>query len=83
MLDAGRTLQGHEEDEQKERQSTTASDDSVRLPPALKSLLQGNDATLRVPSWEQLQRLSPDQRRLVVEYFRRLSEQSEKVSGER
>ena len=32
MLDAGRTLQGKEEDERKERQSTTATDDSVHLP---------------------------------------------------
>jgi len=74
MLDAGRTLQGREEDEKKERQSTTAKDDSVHLPPALRaSLLQG-DKGLRVPSWEELQRLSPEDRRLVVDYFRQLSE---------
>jgi uncharacterized protein DUF4175 len=74
MLDAGRTLQGHEEDENKERQSQTANDDTVHLPPALRSLLQGNDLALRVPSWEALQALTPDERRLVVEYFRRLSD---------
>ncbi len=74
MLDAGRTLQGQEEDEQKERQSTTASDDSVRLPPALRARLQEDDGRLRVPSWEELQRLSPEERRLVVDYFRRLAE---------
>jgi hypothetical protein len=27
-----------------------------------------------VPTWEELQRLSPEERRLVVDYFRRLSE---------
>ena len=59
----------------KERQSTTAGDDSVHLPPALRSLLQGNDAALRLPSWEAMQNLSPSERRMVVEYFRRLSEQ--------
>ncbi len=59
MLDAGRTLQGQDEDERKERQSTTAGDDSVHLPPALRSLLQGNDAALRLPSWEAMQNLSP------------------------
>ena len=74
MLDAGRTLQGREEDEQKERQSTTASDDSVRLPPALRARLQDDEGRLRVPGWEELQRLSPEERRLVVDYFRRLSE---------
>jgi hypothetical protein len=74
MLDAGRTLQGREEDEQKERQSTTARDDSVRLPPALRARLLDDDGRLRVPGWEELQRLSPEERRLVVDYFRRLSE---------
>ncbi len=74
MLDAGRTLQGTEEDERKERQSTTAAADSVRLPPALRARLTGEDGGLRVPSWDELQRLSPEERRLVVDYFRRLSE---------
>ena len=41
MLDAGRTLQGREEDEKKERQSTTATGDSVHLPPALRARLDG------------------------------------------
>jgi hypothetical protein len=74
MLDAGRTLQGREEDQKKERQSTTATDDSVHLPPALRARLQGDGDRLRVPSWEELQQLSPGERRLVVDYFRRLSD---------
>ncbi len=74
MLDAGRTLQGQEEDDKQERQSTTAKDDSIRLPPALRTRLDGADALLRLPSWEELQQLSPEDRRRVVEYFRRLSE---------
>ena len=73
MLDAGRTLQGREEDERKERQSTTATDDSVHLPPALRAKLVGDDDRLHVPTWEELQQLSPEERRLVVDYFRRLS----------
>jgi hypothetical protein len=74
MLDAGRTLQGREEDERKERQSTTATDDSVHLPPALRAKLLGDDDRLRMPTWDQLQQLSPEERRLVVDYFRRLAE---------
>ncbi|HET7599300.1 MAG TPA: hypothetical protein VFK09_03365 [Gemmatimonadales bacterium] len=74
MLDAGRTLQGREEDERKERQSTTAKDDSVHLPPALRAKLVDQDQRLRVPSWEELQQLTPEERRLVMDYFRRLSE---------
>lgn len=76
MLDAGRTLQGEEKDEKQERQSTTGKDDSVRLPPALRSRLGDGDALLRYPSWEELQALSPEERRRVVEYFRRLGEKS-------
>jgi hypothetical protein len=76
MLDAGRTLQGREEDQKKERQSSTATDDSVHLPAALRARLQGEDRQLRVPPWEELQQLSPEERRLVVDYFRRLSQPS-------
>jgi hypothetical protein len=74
MLDAGRTLQGEEKDEKQERQSTAARDDSIHLPPALRRRLLQGDERLRIPSWEELQQLSPDDRRRVVEYFRRLSE---------
>jgi len=70
MLDAGRTLQGEETDEQKERQSTTAMGDRVRLPPALGRLPRDR---VRVPTWEELRTLSPEERRLVTEYFRRLA----------
>lgn len=73
MLDAGRTLQGEERDEQKERQSTSATADSVRLPPALRARLADEAGRLRVPTWEELQHLSPAERRLVVDYFRQLA----------
>lgn len=74
MLDAGRTLQGEEADEQKERQSTTATEGEVRLPPALRAQLEDGANQLRIPTWEQLQQLSPEDRRLVLDYFRRLTE---------
>jgi uncharacterized Zn finger protein len=74
MLDAGRTLQGEERDDQKERQSTTGNQDDVRLPPALRSQLEDEGGRVRLPTWEQLQGLSPEDRRMVLEYFRRLTE---------
>lgn len=73
MLDAGRTLQGEEEDEQKERESRSGEDIEARLPPALRARLQGGDQAPRLPSWEELQRLSPEERRLVADYFRRIA----------
>lgn len=71
MLDAGRTLQGEEQDDQKERQSTTARPGELALPPA--SRRSGGAAGPRVPTWDQLQALSPEERRLVIEYFRKLA----------
>ncbi len=73
MLDAGRSLQGEEEDDQKERQSEAAKADSLARPGALDPrVLRGN--AIPLPSWEELQRLSPDDRRRVLDYFRRLAE---------
>jgi hypothetical protein len=71
MLDAGRTLQGHEDDERKERESETARPGRILLPPALRDRLLRE--TFRLPGWDELQRLSPEERRLVTDYFRRLS----------
>jgi hypothetical protein len=56
MLDAGRTLQGEKEDERKERESTTATGDSVRIPPALRRQLEDEAGRVRLPTWEELQR---------------------------
>ncbi|MGQ0704004.1 MAG: hypothetical protein ACT4PM_12810 [Gemmatimonadales bacterium] len=72
MLDAGRTLQGNEEDENKERQSETARPGEIVLPKALSEKLLGRGG-IRLPSWDELQRLSPEERRLVTDYFRRLA----------
>lgn len=73
MLDAGRTLQGEEKDEMKERQSTAATAGVLRRPDALDPRLRSGADDIRLPGWEALQRLSPDERRRVLEYFRVLS----------
>ncbi len=72
MLDAGRSLQGEEKDEKKERESTTAKADTLSVPAALRRLLD-RSGQVRLPTWEELQRLSPEERRLVTDYFRRLT----------
>jgi len=73
MLDAGRTLQGEEEDERKERESESATGENIQLPPALRSRLLEASGRIRLPTWEELQRYSPEERRLVADYFRRLT----------
>jgi hypothetical protein len=77
LLDAGRTLAGEEPDEKKERVSRAASGDSVHLPEVLKPGATGAGLRLRYPTWEELQGLTPEQRRLVLEYFRRLNAPSQ------
>jgi len=73
LLDAGRTLAGAEPDEKQERVSRAATDDSVHIPEVLKPGATGAGPKLRYPTWEELMGLTPEQRRLVLEYFRRLN----------
>ncbi len=74
MLDAGRSLQGEEEDREKERRSEAADPARRAAPPVFdpRSLRTAGDIPL--PRWEDLQRLSPDERRRAMDYFRRLAE---------
>ena len=74
LLDAGRTLRGNEEDERRERQSVTARDDNVRVPDPLDSNAVGKGPRYPYPSWEELRNLSPELRRLILDYFRRLND---------
>jgi len=73
LLDAGRTLSNDEPDQTKERVSRSATGDSVHIPDILKPGATGAGPRLRYPTWEELQGLTPEQRRLVLEYFRRLN----------
>src|SRR5437867_4902481 len=76
LLDAGRSLQGEEPDEQKERTSRSATAaDSVHIPAALLPGATGTGPKVRYPTWDELTGLTPEQRRMVLEYFRRLNEQ--------
>jgi hypothetical protein len=75
LLDAGRSLQGEEPDQQKERTSRSATAaDSVHIPGALLPGATGTGPKVRYPTWDELTGLTPEQRRMVLEYFRRLNE---------
>ena len=74
LLDAGRSLAGEEPDEEKERTSRSATGDSVRIPAALLPGATGTGPRVRYPTWDELTGLTPEQRRMVLEYFRRLNE---------
>ena len=74
LLDAGRSLTGEEPDDQHKRVSQSAIGDSVHVPTALLPGATGSGPKVRYPTWDELSRLTPEQRRLVLEYFRRLNE---------
>jgi len=73
MLDAGRLLQQEERDEQGPRESKPGDKVSPFAPP--DGSARGRDALrYRSPTWEELQGLAPEERRAVLDYFRRLNE---------
>ena len=72
LLDAGRTLTGPEPDQDKERTSRAATGDSVHLPTLLAPGAT-DGPRVRYPTWRELEGLTPEQRRLVLEYFRLLN----------
>lgn len=72
MLDAGRSLEQEQKDESQRRESRAARG-TERFTPS-DGPTRGRDAVrYAVPSWEELRGLSADDRRLVIEYFRRLN----------
>ena len=52
------------------RSSRPAIGDSVHLPGVLAPGATGAGPKLRYPTWDELAGLTPEQRRLVLEYFR-------------
>ncbi|MCH8144265.1 MAG: hypothetical protein IIA55_06065 [Gemmatimonadetes bacterium] len=72
LLDAGRTLRSDEEDEREERRSETGDQANARMPPELSGP-PGPEARYPYPRWDQLRRFTPEERRLILDYFRRLN----------
>ena len=71
LLDAGRTLESDEEDERTERVAESARPGNVLLPSQLDQPVGA--PRYRYPDWEELRLLSPEERRLILDYFRRLN----------
>lgn len=72
MLDAGRSLEKEQKDESQRRESRAARGIERYTPPGGPA--RGKDAArYTVPTWEELRGLSAEERRLVIEYFRRLN----------
>jgi hypothetical protein len=70
LLDAGRSLQSDEEDEREERVAETARPGARSTPDAV---VPEGGPRYRPPTWEELRGLSPELRKAIVDYFRRLN----------
>ncbi|MEP6778448.1 MAG: hypothetical protein ABJC26_01060, partial [Gemmatimonadaceae bacterium] len=72
LLDAGRFLENDEKDDQGPREAK-AADQSLTKAPA-DGVQSGKAANKFIaPTWNDLRGLGPEERRLVLEYFRRLN----------
>ncbi|MCE9601038.1 MAG: hypothetical protein K8S21_02335 [Gemmatimonadetes bacterium] len=72
MLDAGRALEQEQKDESQRRESRAARGTARFTPPGGPARGQAAER-YAVPKWEELRGLSAEERRLVIEYFRRLN----------
>ena len=71
LLDAGLTLQKDEREDNGKREAETA-----RIDTAITSGTQSSGRTVqkyREPTWNELRGLTPDERRAVIEYFKRIN----------
>ena len=70
MLDAGRTLRNDQE-EDPERKSETARERAASVPAGTAPREPG--LKYPIPKWDQLKALTPAERAMVLEYFRRIN----------
>lgn len=71
MLDAGRSLEGEERDDGK-REATSATGLEL-FTPGTTDASGAAARRWREPTWEELRGLSADERRAVIDYFRRMN----------
>ncbi|MDE3151330.1 MAG: hypothetical protein KGL93_03690, partial [Gemmatimonadota bacterium] len=72
MLDAGRSLQKDERDDTGKREAQSAVNPKLFTPGS--TLQSGKSAVkYRPPTWDELRGLSADERRAILEYFKRIN----------
>ena len=72
MLDAGRTLERDEREDNGKREAKAATGIELFLPPNASA--NGKAASkFAMPNWNDLRGLTPEERRLVLDYFKRIN----------
>jgi hypothetical protein len=75
MLDAGRSLEKDERDDTSKREAKSATGDERFKPDNANA--SGRGATrFREPTWDDLRGLTADERRAILEYFKRINAQN-------
>jgi hypothetical protein len=72
LLDAGRTLEKDEREDTNKRQATSAKGGN-ELKPENTNATGRNAVKFREPTWEELRGLNADERRAILEYFKRIN----------
>jgi hypothetical protein len=72
LLDAGRSLEKEEREDNDKRQATSAKGGN-ELKPDNSSATGKAASKFREPSWDELRGLSADERRAILEYFKRIN----------
>ena len=70
LLDAGRSMEKDDKDESGKRESKSGDPSQLHTP---DGRTPSGPSRVREPSWTELRGLSVDERRLVIDYFRRLN----------
>ena len=72
LLDAGRSLEKEEREDNDKREAKAATGDQ-RFDPGSEAARGRNAAKFREPTWSDLRGLSADERRAILEYFKRIN----------
>ena len=74
LLDAGRSLEKDEREDSNKREARAAKGDEQFTPTNTDAT--GKNATkFREPDWNELRGLTADERRAILDYFKRINEQ--------
>jgi hypothetical protein len=72
MLDAGRSLEKEEREDNEKREAKAATGDQ-RFDPGANSVRGRAGQRFAEPTWDELRGLSADERRAILEYFKRIN----------
>jgi hypothetical protein len=74
LLDAGRSLEKDERDDSNKREAKSAKGDE-QFTPTNTDATGKNGSKFREPNWNELRGLTADERRAILDYFKRINEQ--------